>query len=50
MKMNALPLREVFQVLLQDIFRRPKVLDEDLRTRKTNLEHPYWSVAGQGDR
>ena len=38
-------LREVLQVLLQVGFWRPQVPDEDLGTRKTNLQQPYRSVA-----
>lgn len=48
---NGLPLllREVLQVLLQVGFRRPQVPDEDLGTRKTNLQQPYESVARERD-
>lgn len=38
-------LGEVLQVLLQDGFRRPQIPDEDLGTRKTNLQQPDRRVA-----
>lgn len=44
---NGVPLllREVLQVLLQVGFRGPQVSNEDLRTRKANLQQSYRSVA-----
>lgn len=42
---DHLLLTEVLKVLLQVGFRRSQVPDEDLGTRKTNLQQPYRGVA-----